>query len=45
MNGGAVCGRTQTLVTSKNWDQREAFLEALRVAIRDETFANGTYYP
>ena len=32
-------------MTSKHWPQREAFLDALREAIREGTFANGTYYP
>ena len=45
LNGGAVCGRPQTIVTSKHWPQREAFLAALREAITTGTFANGTYYP
>ncbi|MEM9068377.1 MAG: aldehyde dehydrogenase family protein [Myxococcota bacterium] len=45
LNGGAVCGRPQTIVTSKHWPQREAFLDALRTAIAETTFANGTYYP
>ncbi len=45
LNGGAVCGRIQTLVTSKNWEQREEFLEALEKAIIEETPATGTYYP
>ena len=45
LNGGAVCGRPQTLVTSKNWDQRDQFLFALRKAIVEETFACGTHYP
>lgn len=45
MNGGAVCGRTQTLITSKNWPQREQFLDALRKAIAEDTYAVGTYYP
>ncbi|MFT3979267.1 MAG: aldehyde dehydrogenase family protein [Ferruginibacter sp.] len=45
MNGGAICGRPQTIVTSKKWPQREQFIEALRKAITDETFAVGTYYP
>ncbi len=45
LNGGAVCGRPQTLVTSEYWPQREAFLDALRKAIVDETPAAGTYYP
>lgn len=44
MNGGAVCGRAQTLITSKNWKQREAFLDAIRQASVD-TFALSTYYP
>jgi acyl-CoA reductase-like NAD-dependent aldehyde dehydrogenase len=45
LNGGAVCGRPQTLVTSKNWAQRKDFLRALRNAIVEETPAAGTYYP
>ncbi|MBT2971308.1 MAG: aldehyde dehydrogenase [gamma proteobacterium symbiont of Ctena orbiculata] len=45
LNGGAVCGRPQTLVTSKHWAQREAFLSAFRKAILEETPAAGTYYP
>ncbi len=45
LNGGAVCGRPQTLVTSKHWPQREAFLAALERAIAEETPAAGTYYP
>lgn len=45
VNGGAVCGRVQTLVTSKHWPQREAFLAAIRKAITDQTPAAGTYYP
>lgn len=45
LNGGAVCGRPQTIITAKNWPQREEFLEALRKAISEETFACGTHYP
>jgi acyl-CoA reductase-like NAD-dependent aldehyde dehydrogenase len=45
LNGGAVCGRTQTIVTSRNWPQREAFLAALKKAIVEDTPAAGTYYP
>jgi len=45
LNGGAVCGRGQTLVTSKRWPQREEFLDAIRKAITDGTFAAGSYYP
>lgn len=45
LNGGAVCGRVQTLVTSKHWPQREAFLNAIRKAIIEDTPADGTYYP
>lgn len=45
MNGGAVCGRAQTLITSKNWEQREEFLDALRKAIAEQTVSGGTYYP
>ena len=45
LNGGAVCGRPQTLVTSKHWPQRQALLDAIRHAIADETPAAGSYYP
>jgi hypothetical protein len=45
LNGGAVCGRVQTVVTSKNWAQRNEFLDALRKAILEDTPAAGTYYP
>lgn len=45
LNGGAVCGRPQTIITSKNWPQREAFLDAIRKAIAEDTFACSTYYP
>jgi hypothetical protein len=45
LNGGAVCGRPQTIITSKNWKQREQFLEALRKAISEETFACSSHYP
>ncbi len=45
LNGGAVCGRPQTIITSKNWEQREQFLNALRRAIAEETFACGSHYP
>ena len=45
LNGGAVCGRPQTIVTSKHWPQRRAFLDALKNAIKEGTPAAGTYYP
>lgn len=45
LNGGAVCGRTQTILTSANWPQRDDFLKALRNALLEETPAAGTYYP
>ncbi|WP_448554928.1 aldehyde dehydrogenase family protein [Thalassotalea montiporae] len=45
LNGGAVCGRPQTIITSKNWPQREQFLEALRQAISEQTFSSSTHYP
>jgi hypothetical protein len=45
VNGGAVCGRAQTLVTSKHWPQREQFLEAVRKAFTEDTPAISTYYP
>lgn len=45
LNGGAVCGRPQTIITSKNWAQREEFLAALRTALAETTFGTATYYP
>ncbi|MEO1516449.1 MAG: aldehyde dehydrogenase family protein [Bacteroidota bacterium] len=45
LNGGAVCGRPQTIVTSKNWPQRDEFLNALRKVLVEETFACASYYP
>jgi hypothetical protein len=45
LNGGAVCGRVQTIVTSARWPQRDQFLQALRAAIVEGTPAAGTYYP
>lgn len=45
LNGGAVCGRPQTIITSKDWPQRDQFLAALRKAIAEDTFGTGTYYP
>lgn len=45
LNGGAACGRPQTIITSKNWPQRDEFLTALRKAIKEETYACSTYYP
>ena len=45
LNGGAVCGRPQTIITSKNWPQREQFISALRKAIEEDTFGTSTYYP
>ena len=45
MNGGAMCGRVHPLVTSTDWPQRAAFLDALRAAISEKTPATGSYYP
>ncbi|MFC8432480.1 aldehyde dehydrogenase family protein [Streptomyces sp. NPDC057253] len=45
INGGAVCGRAQTLVTSRHWPQREQFLDAVRKAFTEETPAISSYYP
>lgn len=45
LNGGAVCGRPQTIITSKSWPQRDEFLTALRKAIAEDTFGTATYYP
>lgn len=45
LNGGAVCGRPQTIITSKNWEQREALLNEIRKVIGEETFACSSHYP
>ena len=45
LNGGAVCGRPQTIITSKSWTQREQFLDELRKAIAEDTFACASHYP
>lgn len=45
LNGGAICGRPQTIITSKNWPQREKFLSTLKKVLAEETFACATYYP
>lgn len=45
LNGGAVCGRPQTIITSKKWPQRDQFLAALSKAIAKDTFGTATYYP
>lgn len=45
LNGGAVCGRPQTIITSKNWPQRAQFITALRKAIAEDTFGTASYYP
>ena len=45
LNGGAACGRVQTLVTCRQWPQRRAFLDAVQTAIREETPGVTSYYP
>jgi hypothetical protein len=45
INGGAVCGRGQTIVTSKQWPKREAFLKMIEESIVKDTYAMGTFYP
>lgn len=45
LNGGAVCGRPQTIVTCRNWPQRRTFLDTLKQVIAEDTFAFGSYYP
>lgn len=45
MNGGAVCGRPQTLITAQHWPQRDEFLGMLRAALLEETPSAGSYYP
>jgi Aldehyde dehydrogenase family len=45
LNGGHACARSQLIVTCKNWPQRGDFLRHVEAAIRDTTFAAGSYYP
>ena len=45
MNGGCRMRTRPNLVTCKNWPQRREFLDALAVAIRDDTPGATTYYP
>ncbi|MBQ0854844.1 aldehyde dehydrogenase family protein [Streptomyces sp. BH-SS-21] len=45
ISGGSICGRTQTLVTSRHWPQRRQFLDAITVALRDLTPGSSTGYP
>ena len=45
LNGGAVCGRLQTIVVAKEWNQRQEFINALKKALEEQTPAMGTYYP
>lgn len=45
MNGGAVCARPQTLITCKNWKQRELFLHELEIAIQEKTAPTSSFYP
>ena len=44
-NGGHICARPQLIVTSKNWSQREAFLEQVKIALEESTYGVGSYYP
>ncbi len=45
LNGGATCGRPQTVITCKKWKQRDLFLMELKKAIINNTPAAGSYYP
>lgn len=45
LNGGAICGRPQTIITCAKWNQRDLFLMELKKAIVNTTPAAGTYYP
>jgi acyl-CoA reductase-like NAD-dependent aldehyde dehydrogenase len=45
ISGGAICGRTQTFVTSRQWPQRRQLLDAVEVALRDLTPGNTASYP
>lgn len=45
INGGAVCGRPQTIVTCKHWPQRAEFMRALGKALEHGTPAAQNYYP
>jgi acyl-CoA reductase-like NAD-dependent aldehyde dehydrogenase len=44
-NGGHICARPQLVVTCRQWSQREEFLKAMETAIKDTSFATGSYYP
>uniref|UniRef100_A0A0G4I8P1 Aldehyde dehydrogenase domain-containing protein n=1 Tax=Chromera velia CCMP2878 TaxID=1169474 RepID=A0A0G4I8P1_9ALVE len=44
LNGGHVCARPQTIVTCKNWAQRERFLQTLKKTLSGGA-AITTYYP
>jgi acyl-CoA reductase-like NAD-dependent aldehyde dehydrogenase len=45
ISGGSICGRTQTLVTSRHWPQRRQLLDAITAALRDLTPGSSTSYP
>ncbi|MDP8259932.1 MAG: aldehyde dehydrogenase family protein [Candidatus Gygaella obscura] len=45
LNGGAICGRLQTIITCKNWPQRKEFLIALKEALEIDTPGFSSYYP
>ncbi|MCO4744723.1 MAG: aldehyde dehydrogenase family protein [Proteobacteria bacterium] len=44
-NGSFNCAAGKLLVTPAGWDQRDAFMDALRTALRDEAPARKAYYP
>jgi acyl-CoA reductase-like NAD-dependent aldehyde dehydrogenase len=43
--GGAFCARPQMIVTCKNWPQRQEFLDCMARSLREETPAQGSFYP
>ncbi len=45
LNGGAICGRLQTIITCRNWPQRNEFIFALKEALEFDTPAVSSYYP
>lgn len=45
MNGGAVCGRPQTIIVTKQWAQCQEFIAELHKAVEHDTIAMGSYYP
>lgn len=45
MNGGHVCGRTQSIIVSKHWKQLDDFITLFMEAVRVKTPAITSFYP